>query len=406
MRVDQEGKEQKRVMNLIVLVDRSGFPNGNASANRLALLGQALVEQGVFVKIVITKWSDYQDNIINIKTGGNYKGIDFEYTYGNTVRDSSFIVRRLRAFRGWLLAAWRILTAPERTVLYLYSDSPGLCIPATIIAKLRKIPVVIELCEWRPSVPSCRKSVKWYYKNLRFTLANGVFVISSLLEQRVKSIVKDSSKPKILTIPILTDINETCNSLNRNSNGRKYVLWCGQLDGYINSILWLIQVFSCISQNDDCYFYIVGRYRPELQDTISSFIKNLGINEERIVLTGYVTRQHLLELYRNAQALLAPLEDDERSNARFPTKIGEYLASGKPVITNSVSDINHFLKDGETAFISPPGDVDAFARNIKLVLSDNELSVKVGKAGKQIAQKHFYYSKHGKRIAEFLNELF
>lgn len=406
MIVEQGQEAETGVMNVIMLVDRFGFPYGNAATARVGLIARALVEQGVSVSVLLARPSDYPNQVINRQIAGKHKGVDFEYTSGKTVRDSSFLVRRYRTFRGWLLAIRRILTARARSCLYLYSDNPVLCIPAILAARIRGMPVVIELCEWRPSRRSCPASVKWYYKNLRFALADGVLAISAHLRDRVKLIRNTSSRPKIIEVPILTDLAEAHRSSHRCSNGERYVLWCGQLDGYIDSVLWLIKVFSHVSSRHECKFLAVGRCTPELEAHIRSFADSLGINGDRIVLTGYVPREQLFELYQNAQALLAPLEDDERSKARFPTKIGEYLASGRPVITNSVGEINRFLRDGETAFIAAPQNEEAFAGKIEQVLSDPELSRKIGLAGRQVAVRYFDYSKHGKRISEFLNTFF
>ena len=57
-----------------------------------------------------------------------------------------------------------------------------------------------------------------------------------------------------------------------------------------------------------------------------------------------------------AHGLLIPLFDDVRSTARFPTKIGEYLASGRPIVTTAVGEMPRYFEDGVTAFISAPDD--------------------------------------------------
>jgi glycosyltransferase involved in cell wall biosynthesis len=396
--VEQADKRKFNVANFFILVDRFGFPNGNASSIRIGLLGRALVEQGVSVKVLISKWSDYPDQVVNNKVVGKHKCVDFEYTYGKTVRDASFLLRRYHTFRG-------ILTAPSYSYLYLYSVTPILCIPATIVAKLRRIPVIIELCEWMPSHPSCSLSVKWYYKHLRFTLADGVFAISTFLAERVRSITGDPHRPEIIQIPILADTKERYTLLNSSCYKGKYILWCGQIDGYIDSVFWLIKAFSLVSRKSDCKLLIVGRYTPKSKADIYSFANGVGVNKERIVLTGYVTREDLLALYSNAQALLAPLADDERSKARFPTKIGEYLASGRPVITSSVGEVGRFLKDGETAFIAPPCNAEVFAQKIELALFDSKLSRRIGLAGRHVAEQNFHYSKQGERIVKFFNRL-
>lgn len=393
-------------MNIIVLVDRFGFPNGNASSIRVGLLGRALIEQGVSVKVLITKWSDYPDQVVNKRVIGRYEGVDFEYTYGKTVRDSSFFVRRYYTFRGWLLAMLRILIAPKSSCLYLYSDTPILCIPATFIAKFKRIPVVVELCEWRPATPVCSRLVRWYYKKLRFTLADGIVAISSYLQQRAESIVGDNAKKKIFNLPILADLNDYAYNVFGAANDEKYILWCGQIDAYLQSLLCLIRSFAHIAVKfPDCSFKIIGHYTETLKRDIFNLVELLGINRGQIILTGYVSRKELIELQSNATALLAPLEDDERSKARFPTKLGEYLASGRPVVTNSVGEINRFLKDGETAFIALPGDEEAFARKVEQAISNPELANRVGLTGRQVAEQSFHYSKHGRRFVAFLKTL-
>src|SRR5207302_1804391 len=69
-----------------------------------------------------------------------------------------------------------------------------------------------------------------------------------------------------------------------------------------------------------------------------------------------------------AAVLAIPLFDDVKSTARFPTKLGEYLASGRPVVTNGIGEIPRYLKDGVNAVIVPPGDARVFGQAIAEVL--------------------------------------
>jgi len=62
--------------------------------------------------------------------------------------------------------------------------------------------------------------------------------------------------------------------------------------------------------------------------------------------------------------LSGTLFDDERSIARFPTKIGEYLAAARPVVTSSIGEVARYLEDATTAYLAAPGDAPAFGRKI------------------------------------------
>ena len=87
--------------------------------------------------------------------------------------------------------------------------------------------------------------------------------------------------------------------------------------------------------------------------------------DERVVPVGYVARDELLELYAQSRALLIPLFADDQSRARFPSKIGEYLAAARPVVTTHVGEIDRFLTDGVTAYVSAPGDPAAYGESIE-----------------------------------------
>ena len=112
----------------------------------------------------------------------------------------------------------------------------------------------------------------------------------------------------------------------------------------------------------------------------------------RVDLVGYLSRAELLALYERAHALLIPLFDDQRSRARFPTKIGEYLAAARPVVTNSVGEIPRYFTDGVDAIVCPPGDPVAFGRAIADLLSDPARAALIGRRGRRVAETRFHYA--------------
>jgi glycosyltransferase involved in cell wall biosynthesis len=87
----------------------------------------------------------------------------------------------------------------------------------------------------------------------------------------------------------------------------------------------------------------------------------------------------------------------------FPTKLGEYLATGNPVVVTKVGDIPLYLTDNETAFLAEPNDVDSFAKKIEFVLSNPDIAMKVGEAGKRLTQEVFNYKYQANNIVEFIS---
>jgi glycosyltransferase involved in cell wall biosynthesis len=150
---------------------------------------------------------------------------------------------------------------------------------------------------------------------------------------------------------------------------------------------------------------VAGEVAPSLHRALVSLIDRLGIADSQILFIGHQPRAVLANLYSNSTALLVPLEDNEQDRSRFPTKIAEYLASRRPVITTAVGDIPRYFTNGRNAFVTSPHDEIAFASRIQLAASDEVLATRVGEAGYRVAQSEFHYATQGRRLATFMNAL-
>lgn len=72
------------------------------------------------------------------------------------------------------------------------------------------------------------------------------------------------------------------------------------------------------------------------------YIKN-SVNE-KIKYFGNVSREELIQVQKNADILVAILNNDELSNKTFPSKIFEYIATGNEVIISNLDIIDNDLK--------------------------------------------------------------
>ena len=149
----------------------------------------------------------------------------------------------------------------------------------------------------------------------------------------------------------------------------------------------------------DCRLIVTGTTQADLAARWLAESADYRL-DPRIVITGYLARETLFERYASAHALLIPLFDDVRSQARFPTKIGEYLASARPIVTTDVGEVPHLLTDCETAFICAPGDAGAYGAKVCEALADPDKASGIGEAGREVARRSFQYSLYGERLHE------
>ena len=133
-------------------------------------------------------------------------------------------------------------------------------------------------------------------------------------------------------------------------------------------------------------------------------MKELDVKDS-IDLLGMVSTERVASLQRHATMTIIYKSDNLQTRNCFPTKLGEMLISGIPVITTTVGDANLYLEDGKNAFIIEPDDEDTLVRDIKLLLDNKTLAKTIGEAGRSVALKNFNPSYQGKRLSEFFRSL-
>ena len=104
----------------------------------------------------------------------------------------------------------------------------------------------------------------------------------------------------------------------------------------------------------------------------------------------------------NAKILVVSKPDTEQNSGNFPIKIGEYLATGVPVVVTCVGEIPLFIKDGESGFLAEPGNAVSFAKKMEEALANPDRSKTIGQNGKKIAEKMFDYKIQSAIMADYI----
>ena len=94
-----------------------------------------------------------------------------------------------------------------------------------------------------------------------------------------------------------------------------------------------------------------------------------------------------------------------QDKARFPHKIGEYVASGNPIITTNVGEIGHYFQHKKTALISDEYKASSFMKLMKYVLDNPAEAKKIGENGKELGLKEFNYLNQGQKLKSFLQSI-
>jgi glycosyltransferase involved in cell wall biosynthesis len=121
-----------------------------------------------------------------------------------------------------------------------------------------------------------------------------------------------------------------------------------------------------------------------------------------IIFPGFLPRDELIWCYKNALGLLSCRSNSEYANYGFPTKLAEYLSSGRPVIATTVGDVEEYLEDGKTAYLADPENIESIALAIRRLVQDPVKAEKIGRQGAEVARQYFDYRNHAQQVATFI----
>jgi glycosyltransferase involved in cell wall biosynthesis len=133
---------------------------------------------------------------------------------------------------------------------------------------------------------------------------------------------------------------------------------------------------------------------PELSDPEIS---------QHVIDCGFVARDELPRLLAAADLLVQPGGSNEFNDYRFPSKLPEFLASGRPVVLPR-SNVGLLLKDGQDALLLEQGDSADIANALLRLAADPELRARIGRRGREFALRNLDWTKNVAAIPTFYDQ--
>ena len=362
---------------------RNEYEPNSAPFNRLVAFLNVYESCGIQTELVIP-FPNYEKSKPNLE----YSHIKFSFLYEKCKLLHNRIIAKLCA--PFIFYKFIKQLSDDDVVLVLNTG-----ILLGMLKKYSKVKVYHETTE-SPDIAQWRLKLlkKIYLEGCK--KVDGLFVISTALKDYFIKI--GVPKEKITIVNMTVDV-QRFEGVKKQQTRDKYIAYCGTASNNKDGVDKLIQAFSLVAQrHKDVKLYIIGK-APSESDELHNLklIEDLGL-KERVVFTGIVSVADMPQLLTNATMLALARPNNIQAQNGFPTKLGEYLLTGNPVVVTKVGDIPLFLNDGESALLAEAGNIQEFANKLCWVLEHPDDAAKIGENGRHVAIEHFNSYIEGQKI--------
>jgi glycosyltransferase involved in cell wall biosynthesis len=137
---------------------------------------------------------------------------------------------------------------------------------------------------------------------------------------------------------------------------------------------------------------------PEVDARFSRFPRT------HVTYLGFVQRSWLVEILKLADFFVQPGGPDAFNNYRLPSKIPEYLATGRPVVLPR-ANVGLRMQDGVNALLMQRGDAEEITQCVERLLTDPALADRLGREGRRFAIEHFDWQRSTKGLEGFYRDV-
>ncbi len=375
-------------LKILMITIQNPFVRSDAPSNRFLTLAEGMVEKGVSIDLLFLNGYLRNDEKEQFKSSGTYKSINYKYLLYFDY--SNFIIRnainRLVPRKFFVNRIAGSIKNNNYDYVWMSINQKMVNIGLDIFKKKLNTKFVHERSEFSWIGFSGQKIHQKYLT--RFLPNVDIFAImTTTLINYYKEFTGE--KTKIIHVPMTVDFSRFDGVTVNKDTKKQYIAYCGTMNIKKDGVDILINSFIKI-MNDfpELDLYIAGPLIPK-PDYI--YLKNIVINnnaQDRILFLGSIPKEEMPGFLTNAHILAMARPQSKQAEGGFPTKLGEYLATGKPVCVTNVGEIGNYLKDNESVFMAEPDSVNSFTDALKRALTDKN-AVEIGHKGRVVAFENF-----------------
>jgi glycosyltransferase involved in cell wall biosynthesis len=283
-------------------------------------------------------------------------------------------------------------------LIHCFETRPNSIYPALHFSHHRNIPLITDWNDWfgrgglievlRPRwYKILLGGFETYFEEAYRKQADGLTVISTALADRAIRLGVSPDKICRITGGASPEIYPY-RSKNECRNHMSYALdwpilgFCSS-DSYLDTEIIIYSLAILRKKYPHIRLILTGDVKRSIIDTA----RQAGV-EENLILPGYLPIKELSWCLGSSDIFLLPFPATIYNLGRWPNKIGLYMCQGRPIVSNSVGDIQPLFGDNPIGLAAEYTPED-FASKCTELLENPELSRQMGETAKRLADTAF-----------------
>ena len=210
-------------------------------------------------------------------------------------------------------------------------------------------------------------------------------MISSHLENLLLSY---TSRDKVLSIPVTMNIS----AFKKSSFSKKEAttLFYGGSFGKKDGLDLLLKAFEEVcEEHHNLKLILTGKgENPRDFNEFMGLVKSSKFTD-RITYKGFVPSNEYQDLLNSCDIFCVIRDNSGAANAGFPSKLAEYLATGRAVIVSNVGDVSQYLTNLRDAVIVEPESLSSLVKAITFLVTNPDKINHIGNKGRSVAIQSF-----------------
>lgn len=401
---------------ITILIFHNPYNQSSASANRWLTLIEGIAALGAKVRILICGGYRSAEEKTKFGAKGVHKNISYEYVLPILVQ--GYWKVRFHNYIGQAIRNGQVIKELQKRLKHekgvIWTDASPFSFKFAVPFKKQNphVKLFIEMSEFL-DIHRYNKGnflQRWQgdakqrlFEEKAYFAYDGMALMTKTLMKHYQSFPKP--QPKLLHLAMTVDLERFQGPKEPLPEFQSpYMAFVGVMNDAKDGVSNLIKAFNSLKDKFPLHrVYLVGAWNYDTPLHLQ-LIKDFGL-EERVFWMKEYSRDQIPNIICNADLLVLPRPNSKQAQGGFPTKLGEYLATGKPVCATRVGEIPAYLTENESVFFAEPGSVESFAEAMERALGDYENAMRVGANGRKVAEVHFNKEVQAWKLLGFLEEL-